>query len=258
MEWGKTKNILILVLVIVNIFLYINMQRITDQKLSLPEQYVADALAKLRKDGITVKNEAIPTRRLGLPIAEISSRETLYSIARNALMDKNLIPIISGEGVTFSNENGIFILKSETDFLFIPESNRPDFKQILEASGFRKSNYVVDESGTIRFVIGGVDVEGCEVVWRDGEYSGTIFSVYDAKRTFVDLIDPVNALLKFTEYAKANDLGQQAITGFTSVYLIGKEGFFTMVTAYPTYKITSNSEIFLVDAVTGEITAGGL
>ncbi len=253
MEWNRTKSILILVLLIVNIFLYYNLERTKAQKLDLPQDYVKDAVAALERQGVTVAEGAMPPRRIALPVAEIDSKELLYPLARAALGDETLEPEIGGDGIRFSNDSGLFVLLTDTDFTFKPYGETPTFGDILEKAGYAKKSYVEDTAGGIRLLIGGVKVEGCGVTYEDGVYSGTLINPQEAVLRYVGLIDPVNALLNFADYAKKADLGEQTVTSVESIYALEQEGLFKVLTAEPAYKITSNRIAYLVTAVSGEV-----
>ncbi|MPM09898.1 hypothetical protein SDC9_56221 [bioreactor metagenome] len=253
MEWSRTKSILIFVLLVIDIFLYYNLERTKAQKFDLPEEYVRDAVAALEKRGVTVEEGAMPNRRISLPVAEIDSKELLYPVARAALGDDTLQPEVGEEGIRFSNDAGEFILLTDTDFTFKPFGEKPDFGNILKIAGYDKHSYQEDTAGGIRILIGGVKVEGCGVTYEDGVYTGTLINPQQATLKYVGLIDPVNALLNFADYADKAGLGAQAVTSVESIYALEQEGLFKVLTAEPAYKITSNKTAYLVAAVSGEV-----
>ncbi|HWQ50931.1 MAG TPA: hypothetical protein VN369_03915 [Terriglobales bacterium] len=253
MEWSRTKSILIALLLVIDVFLYYNLERTKAQKLDLPEEYVTDAVAALEERGVTVEAGAMPWRRIALPVAEMDSRELLYPLARAALGDEALQPEIGEEGIRFTNGNGTFVLITDTDFTFSPAGDKPDFGEILKKAGYAKKSYVVDAAGGVRILIGGVKVEGCGVTFEDGVFSGTLIEPQAAVLRSVGLIDPVNALLSFADYAKKANLGAQTVSAVESVYALEQEGLFKVLTAEPAYKITSNGVAYLVAAVSGEV-----
>ena len=253
MEWNKTKGILILVLCIVNIFLYHNLERIQSQKFDLSEDYIADAVAALENKNIIIDSEAMPRRRIALPLVEINTKELLYPVARAALSDSELEPEMSSDGILFSNENGVFLLRSDIDFTFRPTAGKPEFADILSKAGYKEKNYEKDAAGGIRILINSVKVEGCRITWDDGEYTGTLINPALETFKYVDLMDPVNALLRFADYANLTDMGIQTVTAVDGIYILEQEGLFKLLTAAPAYKITSNELAYLVDAVSGEI-----
>lgn len=240
-------------LLVIDIFLYYNLERTKAQKFNLPEEYVRDAVVALKKRGVTVEEGAMPNHRIALPVAEIDSKELLYPLARAALQDETLQPEIGEEGIRFSNAAGEFILLTDTDFTFSPSGEKPDFGNILKIAGYDKHSYQQDSAGGIRILIGGVKVEGCGVTYQNGVYTGTLIDPRGATLRYVGLIDPVNALLNFADYAKKADLGAQTVTSVESIYALEQEGLFKVLTAEPAYKITSNKIAYLVAAVSGEV-----
>jgi len=253
MEWSRTKSILIFVLLVINIFLYYNLERTKAQKFDLPQDYVRDAVATLEKRGVTVEEGAMPYRRIALPVAEIDSKELLYPLARAALGDEALQPEVGEDGIRFTNAAGEFILLTDTDFAFAPSGEMPDFGNILKKAGYDKHSYLEDTAGGIRILIGGVKVEGCGVTYENGVFTGTLIDPREATLRYVGLIDPVNALLSFADYADKAGLGAQTVTSVESIYALEQEGLFKVLTAEPSYKITSNGTAYLVAAVSGEV-----
>jgi hypothetical protein len=186
-------------------------------------------------------------------VAEVNSKELLYPVARAALGDETLQPEVGEEGIRFANEAGEFVLLSDTDFIYSPSGEKPDFGNILKIAGYDKHSYLEDSAGGIRILIGGVKVEGCGVTYEDGVFNGTLIDPRQATLRYVGLIDPVNALLNFAGYADKADLGAQTVTSVESIYALEQEGLFKVLTAEPAYKITSNGIFYLVAAVSGEV-----
>lgn len=240
-------------LLVIDIFLYYNLERTKAQKFDLTEEYVRDAVVALKKRGVTVEEGAMPNHRIALPVAEIDSKELLYPLARAALQDETLQPEVGEEGIRFSNDAGEFILLTDTDFTFSPSGEKPDFGNILKIAGYDKHSYQEDTAGGIRILIGGVKVEGCGVTYENGVYTGTLINPREATLRYVGLIDPVNALLNFADYADKADLGAQTVTSVENIYALEQEGLFKVLTAEPAYKITSNKIAYLVAAVSGEV-----
>ena len=117
MQWGKAKNVLIAVLLLVNLFLYAVTAGMVRQRSYMDEEYVENAISLLQSRGVAVEHSVFPERRIGLSTLSVSTKEMLYPMARALLEDPSLEPSVAGEGIWFRNEKGSVLLTGSSDFV---------------------------------------------------------------------------------------------------------------------------------------------
>ncbi len=256
MQWSKTKSILILVLVAVNIFLYGIISSANAQKLGMSERYIEDAVAALLKSGITISEETVPTSRIGLPLIEVSQSEMLYPFARNVLGDDRLRPVLENEGVLFENNVGRFIIMGDVEFVFTPtdaQKGKIAFESALEETDFAELFLKEQTEFVSSYVLFGAEVLGFSVVEQEGAFSGRLLDPIALTPQYVDLIDPVNALMEFKEYVEEGEVGGYTVDSIEEVYRYEQEGLFESAQVVPTYLIKTNRGDFTVSALSGDL-----
>lgn len=110
MDWSKAKNLMILLLVIVNVFLLGNISYLLYRNEATARSTVTELVAYLESRGITLEEDIVPRENMGRTVLVVErSTEAEAALARALLDDASLTEDADGD---YSSQTGTCNLKS--------------------------------------------------------------------------------------------------------------------------------------------------
>ncbi len=163
MNWSKIKNIMIIILVLINLFLILNIAFSRYMSQALPEGMVDSFENILLKHGITVDEKALP-----------SLYEMRSIVSASAFEIDRLTEIFIGEKVQYVSEGGSLVAPGDDkklsvrgnkiEFTTLKESvnkNERDILSKIEELGLGCEGMYFDEiTGYVKMKLDSIDIEG--------------------------------------------------------------------------------------------------
>ena len=255
-QWGKAKNVLIAVLLLVNLFLYAVTAGMVRQRSHMDEEYVENAISLLQSRGVAVERSVFPERRIGLSTLNVSTKEMLYPMARALLEDPSLEPSVAGEGIWFRNEKGSVLLTGSSDFVFVPVktlNSLEEARELLIKSGFSENELQI-EGDRLCQLYKGVLLEGCVTRLQGNALHGRLLDTSRGSSSTQELMDAANALLLFAAHMQEEEKVPCTVSLIGNVYEVETGGLFNAATCTPAYRIVCEAGSYRVDAVSGAVS----
>ncbi len=255
MQWNKAKTVLIVVLLLVNVFLFSVTQQTVRSRSLLEDEYIDNAISLLQTRGLSIAKEVFPSQKLHLSTVSVSTREMLYPLARTLLGDETMEPSVEGDGIWFRGQNGSVLLSGAADFVFEPVEPLRDLaqgKELLLRAGFLEEE-LMELDGKLVQTLYGVPLHDCVVKLEQGGLTGRLLVTGKGTQRNDELIDVANALLCFAASLDEPGLAWHTVTGVTPAYRVETGGLFNVATCTPAYRIETKAGACLVSATTGEV-----
>lgn len=271
MEWSKAKNILIVLLVVVDVFLlgmYIWRTETAKKEEHALRVEVCDVL---RNMGISVSEDMIPKDSMGVSPAIIS----LHSIGRKDAerLLGNVTESTSEDSTTFSGEKGTLMITKDS-FSIVYESGRQVLgtekaktlaREIATALSVEaeEKNFVCkkDDGGyivTIRQIFSDAELFDCDVEMKISENGSVIVSgkyICEGEITTYsgDVLSASAVMLAFADEVKKQGLRDVNVESINMGYA-PKVSDGERLSLAPTLGIRTNHGMFLVDMQTERIS----
>lgn len=163
MNWSKIKNIMIIILVLINLFLILNIAFSRYMSLALPEGVGESFVSILSKHGITIDERIVPT-----------AYETRSVIKASAFGIDYLTEVFIGEKVQYVSEGGslvapgndkkLTVSSDRIEFTTLKEGvakNGKDILDVLNSLGLGGEGiYFDDITGYVKMKVDSVDIDG--------------------------------------------------------------------------------------------------
>ena len=256
MQWGKAKNVLIAVLLLVNLFLCAVTAGMVRQRSRMDDEYVENAIQLLQSRGVVIERSVFPERRIGLSTLNVSTKEMLYPMARTLLDDPALEPSVASEGIWFRNEKGTVLLTGSSEFVYMPAepiNGLEEARSLLIRAGFPEKELQIEGNAICQYYKG-VLLDGCAARLEENGLQGRLLATDRSSSQTQELMDAANALLLFAAGMQEEDHVPCRVTSIGSVYTVDTGGLFNSATCTPAYRIESEAGSYLVDAVTGVVS----
>lgn len=272
MEWSKLKNIILIVLLVVNLFLLVLVAYREERSARYSEGARADAIGVLEQNGIAVDLENLPRDTELVPLSMERDRQEEASIAAALLGTASE----SGQGgnVLYTGEKGTARFFRSGDFSVAlradvyplgPLTAEEHALNTLTLLGFDGEILAAVENGgqtsvTVRQLWQGTPVFNCTATLIYER--GALISIQDGASCRLtgtptasgtaETLSVVTALLSFLE--GLNDKGDvcTALTGMTPGYTFSP-GISDPIALSPVWYITTDTGAYYLDAATGAL-----
>lgn len=268
MEWSKVKNIIILILLIVNIFLLVQTAQQERQSQQYREDARSGAVEVLRQQGYEVGPDALPEEKKLAALTAERDRESEGRMAEELLgaVQKN----DDGVRVSYTGEKGECSFRSNGSFSATftagaypveGEVGRHAVK-FLTGVGYPCELLEVDEGEeetvvTVRQTWEGASLFSCttELIYRDGElksFEGNrLFGAPAQDSSGGEAMDVATALVRFMGGMREGGHVFTKIERLDAGYLVAGSG--RKLQMEPTWRVTTDAGTFLMNGVTGEL-----
>lgn len=276
MEWSKVKNIIIVILLLVNGFLLILVGGQWQKVRSYEKTALTGAAQVLEQNGILVSDEALAQAAEGAPPSMTAGRdaEREAAIAATLLGEDAACTDQSGGLYVYSGSGGMAIFRANGDFTI----TLPDFPvKLAEDELFRHAEGLLEsmrvegeyigmdaDSGFTRIAyrqtLDGVPLYNCEIVFAYSEgclrtVGGTLL-VCDEPEEATDGEEPLGvstALIRFLEgILDRRDLCS-AVTAIRPGYL-STQSFGAAAYLTPIWLVSTDISDYYLNGITGELT----
>lgn len=273
MEWRKLKNIILLILLAVNLFLLVLVLRQEEASLQYAQEALSEAVTVLENSGVSV--DARPPED-GL----LQS----YSFERDLEAELSALTALLGDGCTarslggglysYSGEKGAAQVRLGGELTFTPEANA-----YVSDEPERQAAALLDRMGLTCTLLeraaatgdGGValtyrqswkdaPVQSCTVIftYQDGalvSLSGhLLFAGEDVTpQTDAQLLTAPTLLLRFLSALESGGIVCRSVTDIAPAYVLSA-GIAAPVTLTPVWCFTTDAGVFDLNVLTGELT----
>lgn len=269
MEWPRVKNIIILILAIVDaflLFLVLGQQRAVDR---YAQSAVTGAVAVLAQNGVTVSPGALEDSQ-ALPPLSASRDLDAEAAAARALLGGNAVRQDQSGGLyAYESPVGTALFRAgggfEADFIQRPSAARgigEHARGVLEDMGLTGELVSAPEGRSGEVVLyqtlDGAPVYSCRLVfrYRDGQLegvagtllSGTPASASESARP----LDLPSALMRLLSGVLERGGVCSEVTGLRPGYRLG-QAFGAEVRLTPAWLVSTNAGSYYMDGVTGEL-----
>ena len=270
MEWSKAKNILIVILLVVDIFLLGTYIFRAGEEKAEQETIRTEVCKVLEKQGINVSKSIIPLDSMEFDPATTGISEKKRGNIEGLL--GNVRESVNDEYTTFSGERGTFMF-SKDSFSLVYESGKQIFgsenakslaKEIISALSVKtKEEEIIckkDDGGykvIIPQIFSGIELFDCDVEIKISESGSVIASgsyICDGViNTYSDKILPASAvMLAFADAVKANGFTEVNVSDIRIGYM-AKASDNKRLSLAPTLGIETDCGLFLVDMQTEKV-----
>lgn len=272
MEWPKLKNIILLILLLVNGFLLILIGGQRQRARNYEKTAVTQAAQVLEQNGITISPQALAQAEDGIPAPMTAARDAQREdqIAAALLGQDAVCTDRSGGLYAYSGSGGTAVFRANGDFtaaLSPPENGQDGESLAARADALLKAMEIESEhisedgqSVTCRQLLNGIPLYNCRIVFTlqdDGALSiqGTLLTggtTSPAPSDSGDTLDVSTALIRLLEgILDRRDLCS-AITALRPGYLSTQS--FGSTTLTPVWLVSTNISDYYLNGVTGELT----
>ena len=156
MEWSKAKNIMIIALFLLNIFLASTLYISYRNKNYIPNNMVLSVSEFFDKNGVFLDSDVIPAKKSGLYSIRISNNSANVEICKNLLGDSEAVTEIIENGFSLVSKNGNAEVIFNNSFIvnFFESYDTTEYKKTNEnkkLSQFIYSNNLLPEGFDIKF-----------------------------------------------------------------------------------------------------------
>ncbi|MBR5479779.1 MAG: hypothetical protein IKU84_06335 [Clostridia bacterium] len=184
MEWSRVKNILIVLLAIVNVFLFIVYLSTTVEDAKGNEQLVLNTVSILQKNGITVNSGVIPVNN---PVLYPATGKFADKVLDIVCTDGRFTAPAEGDIVNLSRRAGISILKESEASAYITVNGLPVYNGKITYDGKNFEGIAIEEvktvSGNTPQGVCGILVSAISYIPKGEIQSVTQGYVYEARGT---------------------------------------------------------------------------
>jgi len=257
MQWGKVKTVLIILLILINILLFIELNRLNYEHNYISVKFASDSISVLDSRGINIASETLPRKKPGIPII----RYNLLSANLEHNDEFNIDP--ERELLTF-NENNEFVYEN-----MIPFENAKNNPEAAVKRFFRKFKmnedsyriiYISEDRSHVTAVqvihntpvLGNISMEikGESVVTA----SGSILFLKDYSEKKQELKDSVNCLFDIINSGEINSMDSKNIVKMELIYQPVVNTGFKNASLIPGYLIkTDTGSEYIYDLTTSRL-----
>lgn len=276
LEWPKLKNIILLMLACVNVFLMVLVVQRQWESRAFVHSAREDAVAVLWGTSRVYLDEALLPQELDLPALTVSRDQVLEQTQAAALLGEPLS--LSADGLRYQGPRGTaqFYVDGEFSAELLPgacplEGAAPEAYAVsllaelgMEAEILAEEEQAAGETVVVvRQLWEGTPVFDCTavLVFRGGEFreirrdvSYRLVGVPQAAAQ-VNRLDLVTLLLRFADYINQNGLVCNEITGFTAGYTLDAQSEPNRLS--PSWLVETDNGSYYWNTVTGTITPAG-
>ena len=261
MKTSRIKNIIIVILALVNAFLLVLLLSRQNQQRSSYERSVEQLSLLLAKNGIAFDPSLLPGKA-SLPAAELTHDGAAEAAFARALLGGDAaVRSVSGGGSVYESEFGS--LQFRANGTVDGKVSRPaeDLPELLRGTlsdfGYRLDAAASGDTGTVSAVR---EAEGVKIFNAPLTFtleSGVLTSVSGSFLSSVTLAssaidaDAVSALVRFLDYRNSNGLVCTEITSVECGYLLQSSA--ASAALVPAWHITTDVSEYYVNSATGEI-----
>jgi len=268
LEWNKVKNIIILLLAAVNLFLLLNLfSLISDERTSMEEAAMGTA-SYLKSKSIIIDDEIIPrknNKRQQMVIER--SIDTEVSIASALVGGSNVTDaggtlIVNGPNGNATWRSGALLDADITVPGLYNNGDESVLVAFLESAGINTAGYTVsyDELGfvlTLAKEFGGENVLNCSLVIRCEQnnratVSGRWFTSEGIALSDSAELEPSGLIIKYVERMESMGVKMIAIEAIESGYIVQQMTNVGII-LIPVLKITTDGVSSYVNAIDGNI-----
>lgn len=163
MNWSKIKNIMIIILIIINLFLVVNIAFSRYMSQSLPDGVAESFISILSKSGITIEKQIVPS---AYEVRSIITAEA-YDIDRltEIFIGKKVNYVSQGQSlVALGDDKKLSVTGEQIEYTTLKESvdkNGRDILSAIDSIGLgKKGMYYDDVTGYVKLKVDAVGVEG--------------------------------------------------------------------------------------------------
>lgn len=171
MEWSKLKNIIILILLLVNLFLLAMTGVQERDSVQYQEQALADAVTVLKKNGIHISAETIPSQMSLKPMTVQRDRDLETVLARSLLGECDVSDLGSGR-FSYQGVLGVAEFRSNGNFSIVFSNGLP----IAGGAGGETTHALATAAK--------IGLSGVVAEQTQSEDGGTIVSLYQTWQEF--------------------------------------------------------------------------
>lgn len=271
MEWGKLKNIIILILLLINGFLLVLVGARSSEVRRYEQSAVERSVQVLEENGIQVEPDALPAGGGAEPVSaqrDVAAEGRLVS----ALMGEELTGVHRGGGLyTYTGARGQMSVRAGGELSLIPSEDPfwstddpADHAAALMAALPAETELVRTEvSGTSGTVVycqrwGGVPLFSCQVTltYRAGRLTGLSGSLLAADKTTAEsarLLTLPTVLMRFLDEILTSGDVCSSIRAVEPGYRM-TQSFSGAVRLTSVWRVSTNTADYYLDGVTGELT----
>ena len=277
MEWSKLKNIIIIMLAAVNLFLLVLVVHRQWESRSSYESAREDALAVLWETSrIRLEREILP-EELDLTPMSVTRDPELEETQAAALLGEltasppEALRYVGAKGAAQFYVDGEFSAEVRTGAYPLAGAEPEEFAvDLLATIGFEAQVMSTEESGgetvvTLRQCWEGTPVfdRTAVLVFRDEELKSIQRNVsyrltgIPKQEGTEQPMNLVTLLMRFVDYVNRNSRVCNEITGFTAGYLLDSNAQSDPALLIPAWYVTTDQGSYFWNAITGEITPEG-
>lgn len=265
MKTSRLKNIIILMLVLLNLFLigFSGVRRASEY--TSHRRTISQLITLFAADGVTLEDRAVVFDNPPQPL----------SLTRDMSLDQKMAAFLLSDDVTASDEGGgIYSFTSSAGQMDSRASGSFQasgslgsdpvsvFRRFCRLFGYQDLVMDIDKTGTgsataLQYVAG-YPVVGCTVTFRvtDGEIrsvSGTHLPSAGSTDTHAASLSAVTALTAFLEARRVEGAVISTVTDVTACYMLQSSAASPM-TLVPVWRLTTDTVMYYINASTGDVT----
>lgn len=271
MEWHKVKNIIIVILLLINGFLLALVGAQRSEALRYEQAALDGAISVLEKNGISLSEDAI-AGRIGKNPGTLERSITLEAEAASALLGESAESANRGGGLyiyttgagQISFRSGGELSSALNDdprwYTDDPETHAAALAGNLSVELHRVECRISDGSGQIvyRQEMDGIPLFSCRVVftyedWRLTGLSGTVFAAEEPAVESGEVLSLPTVLMHVLDEVLTSGSVSSAILSVEPGWL-PEQSFNDTVRLTPVWYISTNTADYYVNGVTGEVS----
>lgn len=269
MDRYRLKNIIILILLLVNVFLLGSLAQRRSVEAATYRNTVEQMASLFLADGITLRTDTIPKEEVPVPRTLTRSTELDRTVAAYLLGD-HLDQADQGGGVfTYSGDRGAALFRSNGSFDSVGSLStheaQPFCRDFCKTFGYSEPDFRLDEQGsgiaTAVRLWEDAPVYNCTVTFAIQEntvtsVTGTLLPELSAPLAFEE--EPLSALAALTAFQQVRKETGAVVTDISAVSLCYELQSTTAVplSLTPAWCIETNTANYYVNAITGAVRLG--
>lgn len=267
METQRLKNIIILILALLNLFLLVLLLHFRWQQTISQQQLHQRIYALYEAEGIGLSGEESLSLDAAAPLSMTLQRSLEQEAAMAAaLLEEDVPAQHQGGGIyTYTGAKGTLTFRSNGAFDFVPGSTPIPFSDEFCQTFCQRFGYAIDESrmkgstGTVSALRMVNNTTVCNAaltfLWEDGvlrSLSGTCLSTSESTAAEEKQFSAADALVKFLDYRKLTGAVCSAVTGVERVYYFHTTAQGSSLDAR--WQVSTDTYAYYVTCATGDVS----